>query len=374
MKVVADDKIPFLKGVLEPFADVVYVNGKSIGREDLKDADALIVRTRTRCNEELLGGTKVKFVGTATIGFDHIDTRWCEANGIKWTNAPGCNSSSVKQYIASTLISIAEKFGFSLADRVLGVVGVGNVGSKIIRLADLLGMKVYLCDPPKVRSTGTCGFISLAGIIRECDIITFHVPLTLDGQDKTYHMINEKLLSSLNPGTVIINSSRGEVADTAALKYAVKQKQVTAIALDVWEKEPDIDPDLLEMCSLATPHIAGYSVDGKANGTSMIIQELSKHFGLELDDWTAEDLIRPLQPMLEIDCMGRSVEEILKTAILHTYDVREDDRKLRTNPGSFEKLRGEYPPRREFEAYTLKLKNADQNVIKTCEKLGFKIG
>lgn len=372
MKIVADDKIPFLKGVLEPFADIVYVNGKSISRQHLMDADALLVRTRTRCNEELLSGTGVEFVGTATIGYDHIDTRWCESNGIKWTNAPGCNSTSVQQYIASTLLNAAGRYGFSLTNRVLGVVGVGNVGSKVVRLADLLGMKVYLCDPPRVRETGACGFISLEGIIRECDIITFHVPLTLAGEDKTYHMVNDHLLSMVQPGTIVINSSRGEVADGNALKRALQQKKIAAVALDVWEHEPDIDEDLLAMCFQATPHIAGYSADGKANGTSMIVQELSRHFGLMLDDWTAENLPEPEEPLIEIDCTGKADEDILRRAVLHTYDAKKDDRQLRANPQNFEWLRGNYPHRREFSAYTVKLQNGNAEIIKRCQKLGFK--
>jgi erythronate-4-phosphate dehydrogenase len=373
MKIIADDKIPFLKGILEPYADVVYVPGKSISRTMLKDADALLVRTRTCCNSDLLEGTNVRFVGTATIGFDHIDTAWCERRGIVWKNAPGCNAGSVNQYIASTLVHLSEKFGFSLKDRVLGVVGVGNVGSKVVLTAEALGMRVYLCDPPRVRSGRACGFISLGGIIRECDIITLHVPLNREGEDKTYHMINDSLLSTVNSGTIIINTSRGEVADGLAIKKALKDKKIAGAVLDVWEKEPDIDLELMKLCMQATPHIAGYSADGKANGTAMIIRELSKVFDLGMEDWEAEDIPLPLHPVITVDCTGLSEQEVLGKVIRATYDVKEDDSRLREKPEDFEKQRGNYPVRREFPAYTVDLVHGDQEIRKTCKKLGFKI-
>ncbi|MBN2814420.1 MAG: 4-phosphoerythronate dehydrogenase PdxB [Bacteroidales bacterium] len=373
MRIVADDKIPFLRGVLEPFADVVYVPGKSIGREHLEKADALLTRTRTRCNEDLLKGTSVKFVGTATIGYDHIDTAWCEANGIVWKNAPGCNAQSVNQYIASTLVRLSDVYGFALKDKVLGVVGVGNVGSKVVHTAEMLGMQVYLCDPPRVRNEGVCGFIGLDGILRECDIITFHVPLNRAGEDKTLHMLNAGLLQKVNKGAIIINTSRGEVADGDALKKSLQNGRLSAVVLDVWENEPAIDTDLMNLCFQATPHIAGYAVDGKAKGTAMVVQELSRYFNLGMDEWETDDLPEPLQPVIEIDCKGVTSEQILKKAILATYDAGEDDRRLRNNPSEFEKQRGDYPSRREFKAFTLNLVNGDDRLKRTCRKLGFKV-
>jgi erythronate-4-phosphate dehydrogenase len=373
MKIVADDKIPFLKGVLEPFAEVVYVPGKAITTDHLRNADALLTRTRTRCNEDLLKNTSVKFVGTATIGFDHIDTAWCEEQGIVWKNAPGCNSSSVNQYIASTLVNLSETHKFSLKNKTIGVVGVGNVGSKVVNTAERLGMQVYLCDPPRVRCEGACGFISIEGITRECDIITFHVPLNLSGPDRTFHLIDHDLLNRVNPGTIIINSSRGQVADGNALKDAVIHKKIEGLVLDVWENEPEIDRELLSLCSLATPHIAGYSADGKARGTAMIIHELSNHFNLGLGDWETNHIPEPVSPELVIDCKGLTDEEILRKAILFTYDVKEDDQRLRKNPADFEKLRGDYFPRREFKAFTLSLANGSQDIKRICRKLGFKV-
>ncbi|MGB7969323.1 MAG: 4-phosphoerythronate dehydrogenase, partial [Methanobacterium sp.] len=233
MKVIADKNIPHLKGVLEPFTDVEYIAGNQISREHLLDADALFTRTRTKCNAQLLHGTKVKFVATATIGFDHIDTDWCEKNGITWTNAPGCNAGSVYQYLASTLVTLSKKHGFKFEDRSLGVIGVGNVGRKIVNLAEYLGMRVLLCDPPKARTEGNCGYVSLNGILRECDIISCHVPLHMDGQDKTYHLINELILQKINPNTIIITTSRGEVVDNKALKTVLSSgKKLQGAVLD----------------------------------------------------------------------------------------------------------------------------------------------
>jgi erythronate-4-phosphate dehydrogenase len=373
MKIVADDKIPFLRGVLEPFADVVYVPGQAISREHLLDADALLTRTRTQCNKSLLEHTSVKFIGTATIGFDHIDTAWCDLNGIVWKNAPGCNASSVNQYIASVLVNLSRIHGFNLKDKTLGVVGVGNVGSRVVNTAERMGLRVYLCDPPRVRNQGSCGFISLDGIIRECDIITFHVPLNKTGIDKTFHMINEELLGRVNQGTIIINTSRGEVADGSALRKAITEKTIGGLVLDVWENEPDIDRELLKLCDIATPHIAGYSADGKARGTAMVIDELSRHFDLGITGWEASNIPAPANPEIRINCQGLPAEDILKAALLGTYNVMEDDQKLRMNPSDFEKFRGDYPPRREFKAYTLVLDNGSEEIKHTGRKLGFNI-
>ncbi len=373
MKIIADDKIPYLKGVLEPFADISYVKGSEINRDMLADADALLIRTRTRCNESLLKSSRVKFIGTATIGFDHIDTGWCEENGITWKSAPGCNSSSVNQYIASTLMNLSQKHGFSLSHKAIGVVGVGNVGRKVVHTAEMLGMTVYLCDPPRVRNESSCGFITMDGILRECDIITFHVPLNRSGEDRTWHMVDETFLSRVNRGTFIINTSRGEVVDGNALKKSLNDGRIAGYVLDVWENEPDIDTELLSMCIQGTPHIAGYSADGKATGTAMIVQQLSRHFDLGLDDWTPENVPEPEFSEIVIDCEGLSNDEIIRRAVFHTYDVREDDRRLRDDPSGFEKQRGDYPLRREFQAYKLNLRNSGKEIRRICRKLGFKV-
>lgn len=373
MKVVADDKIPFLKGVLEPFIDMVYKKGAEISNEDLKDAQGLITRTRTKCNEKLLKETQVGIIATATIGYDHIDTNYCEQNGIKWTNAPGCNSGSVYQYIGSVLCTLAQKYNLDFSTQVLGVIGVGNVGKKVVRLGELLGTQVYLNDPPRQSKEGPCGFVSLEGIIRECNIITIHVPLTMDGPDKTFHLVDEKFLKRLSPDTIIINSSRGEVVDKEALKKALKEKWIRAAVLDVWENEPNIDLELLGMLDIATPHIAGYSVDGKANGTAMSVQALSRKFDLPLRGWRPEDLPEPSNPFIHIDCLGKTEQEVIQMAILSTYKVLEDDARLRSSVETFEAQRGNYPSRREFHAYSVKLDNKHGALEKRLRGLGFNV-
>ncbi len=373
MKVIADDKIPFLKGVLEPFIDVEYKPGHLISNADLINAQALITRTRTRCNENLLKNTDVKIITTATIGYDHIDTDYCASHGITWTNAPGCNSGSVYQYIGSAICTLAKKYDLNFHDIAMGVIGVGNVGKKVVRLGELLGAQVYLNDPPRQNELGTCGFISLDGIIRESNIITLHVPLIMDGPDKTYHMVDEAFLKKLNPHTILINSSRGEVIDNKALKKALHEKWIRAAVLDVWENEPVIDEELLSLLDIATPHIAGYSLDGKANGTSMSVQALSKKLGLPLNEWQADNLPEPKTPEIIIDAEGKSEQQVFTEAILHTYKIMSDDQRLRASVVTFEKQRGDYPPRREFSAYTVTLKNAKIEASRKLRGLGFKV-
>ena len=360
MKVICDSDIPFLKGALEPHCEVVYARGSEISRDMVKDADALVIRTRTKCDANLLEGSKVRFIATATIGYDHIDTRWCESHGIRWTNAPGCNSWSVQQYIGSLLVTMARQFGFSFREKTLGVVGVGNVGSKVARLAALLGFRVLLCDPPRARREGSGSFVSIDDIISRSDIITLHVPLIRDGEDATFHMFDSSRLASMNRNQILINSSRGEVVDGAALKNALSRKNILAASLDVWENEPQIDPELLSLLFTGTPHIAGYSIDGKATGTTMSVQALGKFFDLPCKDWEVTEVPPSLQPTeFSIDVTGKTPQEVLADAILHTYDIKNDDAALRTDVASFEKQRSHYPVRREFPAFCVKTLNDD---------------
>lgn len=360
MKIVCDNKIPFLKGALEPYAQVVYLPGSDTTPDVVRDADAIITRTRTKCNESLLKGSKVKMIATATIGYDHIDTRWCESNGIEWTNAPGCNSWSVQQYIGSLLVTMSRELGFSCKQKTLGVVGVGNVGSKVARIGALLGFKVLLCDPPRARREGTAGFVTLDEIIDKSDIITCHVPLQRSGEDCTFHMIDAARLASMRRDQILINSSRGEVVDCNALKAALKNGAIRAASLDVWENEPDIDCELLSLLFTGTPHIAGYSLDGKANGTIMSVQAIGHKFDLPCSDWTVTDIPLPLQPVeFTLDAAGKTPQEVLADAILYTYNIKDDDARLRADTGSFERQRADYPVRREFPAFTVTLKNDD---------------
>ena len=373
MKVVADDKIPFLKGALEPYAEVIYVPGKHIDHEILKDADALLIRTRTICNEKLLGGTKVRFIGTATIGFDHIDTQYCNKSKIFWTNSPGCNSSSVNQYIAAALLKISFVNDFSLKDKTLGIVGVGNVGSKVEKFARTIGMNVLLNDPPRARLEGKRNFQQLTEVLSMSDILTVHVPLNLIGDDYTYHLFNDDNLRKIKPGAWFINSSRGEVADTSALKTAINTRIIGGAIIDVWENEPDIDHELMNLALIATPHIAGYSTDGKANGTSMVVNSLCRFFNLPVLNWYPGNVPTPASPDIFIDCNGRSDQEILVEAVMHTYNIDEDNARLRYSPSDFEMLRGDYPLRREFTSYSVNLRGGTENVCRILETIGFKV-
>lgn len=373
MKVVIDDKIPYIQGALEPFAEVVYLPGSKTTPEIVRDADAIITRTRTKCNETLLAGSSVRFIATATIGYDHIDTVYCDKAGISWTNAPGCNSSSVEQYIASALMVLSEKKGFNFADKTIGIVGVGNVGYKVARIAEIFGMKVLLNDPPRERKEGSEAFTDLDEILEKADIITLHVPLNHDGIDKTYHLADEAFFARLKKQPILINSCRGEVTETKAFKEALKSGRISGAVIDCWENEPNIDLELMALTDLATPHIAGYSKDGKANGTSMSIQALSRFFGLGIDDWSCKNVELPETTEIVIDGANKSGQQILREAVLATYDIREDDQRLRGSVETFEKQRGDYPIRREFPVYSIITKNIDQNSIEKLKRLGFKI-
>ena len=372
MKFVIDDKIPYIQGALEPFGEVVYLPGAKTTAAIVKDADAIVTRTRTICNETLLKGSSVKFIATATIGFDHIDTGYCEQAGIAWTNAPGCNSKSVEQYIASALFVLAKKKNFQLKGKTIGIVGVGQVGSKVAKIAELFGMNVLLNDPPRNRNEGPAMFVSLGEIRQKADIISLHVPLNLDGEDATWHLADTGFFNDLAKQPVLINSCRGEVVAAEAAKSALAKGQISGLVLDCWEHEPDIDLELLAACDLATPHIAGYSKDGKANGTSMSIQAISRYFNLGIDDWQAKNVELPDQTIIPMDGFNLSEEEVLAKAVLATYDIRDDDRALRADPAQFEKLRGDYPVRREFPVFTLEYHHIKEETIEKLKALGFK--
>ena len=372
MKIIVDKKIPFIKGVLEPYAEVVYREGREICSNDLLDADALIVRTRTRCDEKLLAGTKVRFIASATIGFDHIDTAYCQAHDIAWTNAAGCNSSSVQQYIAAALIHLAEEFKLELSEKTIGIVGVGNVGMKVASLRRALGMTVLLNDPPRERREGPKEFVSMETVIKRADFITLHVPLNRGGVDNTLYMVDEGFLSRMRSDQILLNSSRGEVVEVEALKSCLKRKQIAECVLDVWDHEPEIDTELLGLVEVGTPHIAGYSADGKANGTAMSVQSLSRFFSLGLNDWFPANVPTPASTTFELDCTSMSEQEIFANLIHRTYDILSDDARLRLSPATFEKQRGEYPLRREFSTYTATLLNAHERVRERVSAIGFK--
>ena len=373
MRIIVDNKIPYINGALEPFAEVIYLPGSLTTREVVRDADALITRTRTRCSREMLEGSSVRFIATATIGFDHIDTDFCSAAGIEWVNAPGCNAESVNQYISSALFSWSMRKKLALGDRTIGIVGVGQVGSRVAKTCGILGMNVLLNDPPRERREGSSPFVSLSTIRQQADIITFHVPLNMEGMDRTHHMVDEEFMQDLDNKPLIINTSRGEIFESQAVYRAIGAGQVSGSIIDCWENEPELDLGLLDLADFGTPHIAGYSKDGKANGTRASVRAVSRFFGLGIDEWEPPGVEPPPKPVIELDGEKQSAESILAQAILSTYDIESDDRALRENPQLFEQLRGDYPVRREFASHSIRATNVEPEVLDKLEKLGFRI-
>lgn len=346
MKIIIDNKIPYIKEAIEQISDeTVFVSGSDFTPSLVRNADALIIRTRTRCNRELLDGSRVKFIATATIGFDHIDTDYCRTAGITWTNAPGCNSASVAQYIESVLALLKLTKGKRLDEMCIGIVGVGNVGSKIAKVAKSQGMRVLLNDLPREEKEGNSLFCSLEKIAQECDVITFHVPLYKEGKYKTYHLADKSFFRSLKRKPILINTSRGEVIETNALLDALQSGLISDGIIDVWENEPEINLELLDKVFIGTPHIAGYSADGKANATRMSLDAICRFFGIK-----AAYTIMPPSPE-SIRIQAATPEE----ALLKMYDPRQDSNMLKAHPKRFEQIRGNYPLRREKEAYTIAL-------------------
>ena len=347
MKIIIDNKIPSIKEAVQGIADeVIYAPGKDFTLELVRDADALIVRTRTHCNRKLLEGSRVKFIATATIGFDHIDTEYCKQAGIEWTNAPGCNAASVAQYIQSSLLVWRSIRNKKLDELTIGIIGVGNVGSKVVKVAQDFGMRVLLNDLPREEKEGNESFTSLNKIAEECDIITFHVPLYKEGKYKTFHLADENFFRSLKRKPLIINTSRGEVIETDALLNALNSQAISDAIIDVWEHEPEINRELLEKVIIGTPHIAGYSADGKANATRMSLDAICKFF--HIDGNYEIKAPAPASPVIQ----AKSHED----ALLQMYNPVEDSDRLKSQPELFETLRGDYPLRREEKAYTIKYK------------------
>lgn len=348
MKIIADKNIPFLKGIAEDFGDVTYLSGSEFTKESIKNADTLIVRTVTRFDKEILDGSSVKLICSATIGYDHIDTEYCDRHGISWKNAPGCNSGSVQQYIASALITIARQKNFSLEGKTIGIVGVGNVGKKVAAISELLGLRVLKNDPPRKDSENSNEFVDIETIKREADIITFHTPLIKEGKYTTYHLADKNFFNSLEKKPIIINSARGGIIDTTAIKDAIKHGQISGAVIDCWENEPNIDLEYLNMVDIATPHIAGYSADGKANATRMSLQSIADYWSLP-----KEPIQKISIPPIDSATIDYDQYHSIEDAILYTYNLLNDCKKLLDNPDQFSNLRGNYPLRREYGAYTI---------------------
>lgn len=373
MKILADAHIPYLKGVIEQFGEVEYLPGNLFSHETIKDKDALFVRTVTRFDEKILTNTNVKLICSATIGYDHIDTQYCSENNIAWRTAPGCNANSVEQYVSASLLLLADKYKFDLSTKTIGIIGVGNVGSRVKKACERLGMRVLLNDPPlcekDVKLSQTESFVDIEIIKKEADIITLHTPLTKTGKHKTYHLVDEQFINSLNKKPFIINSSRGSVVSTSALKEALKSGKVSDAVIDCWENEPNIDRELLEMAYIATPHIAGYSADGKWMATKMSLDNFTNFFNIKSSEIEMAKL--PQSENKIIDLANIRKEQQLAYAVLQTYNPLSDSDKLKANPDKFTWFRSNYTLRREYLAY--EVRNADEDVAKILTKMGFKL-
>lgn len=340
LKIVADKAIPFLEGVFDPYADMTYLPGDKIGPEDVKDADVLMVRTRTKCNAALLEGSKVKFIATATIGTDHIDFPYCDSKGIVVRNAPGCNAGGVMEYVFSALYGLASRKSISLQGDTIGIIGVGHVGSLIERMGRALGFKILKCDPPRAEAEGSFGFCDLEYLLQNSQIVTLHVPL----DETTRGMANSEFFSLMQPGAFFINAARGEVVCDDALKAAIPK--LGPVIIDTWNHEPDIDLNLMEKVAIATPHIAGYSYQGKQNGTAAAVRAVAHYFGItELYEFFPKTDL-PENEAVKLDLKGLNQGEIA-SVLQYNYPIFTDDFMLRLNPENFDKLRSEYNYRRE---------------------------
>ena len=343
MKIVCDDKIPYILPALQTLADeVVALSGKGISNADVADADILIVRTRTRCDHRLLKHSKVRLVVTATIGFDHIDTRWLTNHGIEWHNCPGCNATSVGQYVRNCLLALQQERPFSLRDATIGIVGVGHVGTAVLEALHEAGVQhILLNDPPREEAGDVAPYghwHTLEQLQDEADVITLHTPLTKKGAHATFHLCDETFFNGLHRQPILINAARGGVVDETALIAALERSLVREAIVDTWEREPVIRRGLLYKAFIGTPHIAGYSADGKANATRMTLEHVCRFLGKPMNFE-----IHP--PALPSDTVPATDSD---ERALQLYDPRNDSRQLKMRPETFELLRGNYPLRREF--------------------------
>lgn len=341
MKIAIDVSIPFIKGVFEPYAEIVYLDGMSIKREDLIDVDALIIRTRTRCDSRLLDGTAVKIIATASIGTDHIDQQYCLEHGIYHKNASGCNAGGVMNYVLSALYGTAARRSIDLKGATIGIIGLGSCGSRVAQNAMTLGFKVLLCDPPRQEAEGGLDFCSLDYLLENSDIVSLHAPLN----EQTRGMANSDFFSKMKYGAFFINTARGGIVVEEDLIKSIPK--LGPIVIDTWENEPFVNRTLLNLSDIATPHIAGYSYQGKQFGTAYAVRTVARFFGFsELFDYFPETTVKDLEAV-KIDVHGMTQGQIAST-IQYNYPIFTDDFMFRMNPDEFIQLRKDYQYRREF--------------------------
>lgn len=379
MKIICAETVLLGKVAFENVGQTIVIPDREITRKDLLDADALIVRSKTKIGKELLEGTPVKFVGTATAGMDHFDTEWLDANNIAWTASPGCNANSVSEYVVAALLTLCDRYGFSLAGKTIGVIGCGNVGSRVVKKCEALGMTVLQNDPPLAAASEDAAYCSLDTLLLEADIITMHVPLTKEGPWATVEMADYCFFEQLKPNTLFINASRGGVVDYDALLDARQKGTVSHTVIDVWNPEPTFRLDVLKWSDIASPHIAGHSYEGKLNGTIACYNKLCQFFNLP-ETWDiAASLPTPETPTLSIDTAELSDEKALLQIITPIYSIETDDQLIRQaavlneidRAKNFDALRKNYRIRREFMNTKITLENSTETLQKKIQAMGF---
>jgi erythronate-4-phosphate dehydrogenase len=377
INIVAGENIPYIKEAFEGLGNLTILPGRSITSADLKDTNILLIRSITEVNEGLLKDTPVEFVASASAGTDHMDTAYLNAQNIGFASAAGSNANSVAEYIMAALLLLGKQQSFSLLGKTIGIIGVGNIGKLVKQKAEALGMHPILNDP-LLAETGQIDHRSLDETLG-CDVVTLHTPLTNDGPYPTYHLLNEQTIKWLKPSAVFINAARGEVVHTPALLDAITHQRIGPTIIDVWEQEPNINWDLFQAVTLGTPHIAGHSLDGKANGTFMIYAALCKHLGIEPTWNPAQSLPPPIVPLIEVNAYPQSGQEQIRQMVTKIYDIVADYQRMQEllvaspneRPALFDALRKNYPVRREFHRTTVKLPEQRCELRQVITELGF---
>ncbi len=376
MRILADENIPMLE-VFKHHGSLRRVAGRSLDRAVLGDAEVLLVRSVSQVDRALLEGSQVKFVGTCTIGTDHLDINYFAEQGIGWASAPGCNARGVVDYVLSALLTLAERDGVDLAQRCFGVVGAGQVGERLIQVLRGLGWQVLVCDPPRQQREGG-DYVDLATLLERCDAISLHTPLTKLGEWPTHHLLGAEQLQTLKAGSWLINASRGAVVDNQALKQFLAQRPDVRAVLDVWEGEPQVDAELAQHCDIATAHIAGYSLDGKIRGTEQIYQAFCQHFAIP----TQAAIAFPEQTLLSMQLAAHTpLAEALRVVCRAVYDLRGDDAAFRLSlqggsdqrRAAFDSVRKNYPVRREIPDLQVQLSEPQVQLQQMIKALGVRV-
>ncbi|MBF8765378.1 4-phosphoerythronate dehydrogenase PdxB [Pseudomonas putida] len=378
MLIVADENIPLLDAFFQGFGEIRRYPGRSLDAASVREADILLVRSVTKVDRQLLEGSRVRFVGTCTIGTDHLDLDYFEQAGIRWSSAPGCNARGVVDYVLGSLLTLADLEGASLPERVYGVVGAGEVGGRLVGVLRALGWKVMVCDPLRQAAEGG-DYVELDTLLQACDVISLHTPLERGGQYPTWHLLGPTELAKLRPGAWLINASRGAVVDNGALRTLLQQRDDLHAVLDVWEGEPQVDLRLADLCTVATPHIAGYSLDGRQRGTAQIYRALCRHLGVEERIQLADLLPRPPVAQIELDAEA-DLQWALAMLCRAVYDPRRDDADLRRSlsedaqqqRAAFDLLRKHYPPRREVEGLSVRIRGNSPQLAQLIDAIGAK--